>query len=165
MSHPNLPGIKAVRLFADLTDDDHKQLALIAEKRSFNSGGVIIREGDPGSAMYIITSGTIRVLKRSPHSQEDEEVAEMGRGTYVGLNALIERSSRSATIQAVEPTSTLCIGFEELRDLLNTDPKFAIRFWRTAAIGLSRQLRSANRSQSLLKELMHHRAADARAHS
>ena len=31
MSHPNLPGIQAVRLFADLTDDDLKRLALIAE--------------------------------------------------------------------------------------------------------------------------------------
>jgi CRP-like cAMP-binding protein len=164
MSHPNLPGIQAVRLFADLTEDDLKRLALIAEKRSFNSGGIIIREGDPGSAMYIITSGTIRVLKRSPHSKDDEEVAEMGRGTYVGLNALIERSERGATIQAIEPTATLRIGFEELREMLNSDSEFAIRFWRTAAVGLSRQLRSANRSQSLMRELIHHRIDETRAY-
>ncbi|MDE0882910.1 MAG: cyclic nucleotide-binding domain-containing protein [Myxococcota bacterium] len=164
MSHPNLPGIQAVRLFSDLTEDDLKRLALIAEKMSFNSGAVMIREGDLGSAMYIITSGTVRVLKRSPHSKDDEEVAEMGRGTYVGLNALIERSERSATILAVEPTSTLRIGFEELREMLDSDSDFALRFWRTAAVGLSRQLRSANRSQSLMRELIHHRISETRAH-
>ena len=160
MSHPNLPGIQAVRLFSELEDDDHKMLAMIAEKKSYNSGAILLREGDEGNAMYIITSGTVRILKRSPHSKDDEEVAELGRGTYVGLNALIERSERGATIQAVEPTSTLRIGFEDLRRTLNADDGFAIRFWRSAAIGLSRQLRSANRSQSLLRELMQHRKGD-----
>jgi CRP-like cAMP-binding protein len=164
MSHPNLSGIEAVRLFADLTSDDRKELAMIAEKQSFNSGGIIMREGDPGSAMYIITSGTVRVLKNAPHSHDDEEIAEMGRGTYVGLNALIERSERSATVQAVEPVSTLRIEFDELAELLAEDEDFALRFWRTAAIGLSRQLRSANRNQTLLRELMHHRSADAGSH-
>ena len=160
MSHPNLPGIQAVRLFSALSEDDHKKLAMIAEKTAYNSGATVLREGDEGSAMFIITSGTVRVLKRSPHSGDDEEVAELGRGTYVGLNALIERSERAATVEAVEPTSMLKIGFDDLRRTLDADDGFAIRFWRSAAVGLSRQLRSANRSQTLLRELIQHRKTE-----
>ena len=160
MSHPNLPGIQAVRLFSELEEDDHKKLAMIAEKRSYNSGATILREGAEGSAMFIITSGTVRVLKRSPHSGDEEEIAELGRGTYVGLNALIERSERGATVETGEPTNTLKIDFEDLRNTLDADDGFAIRFWRSAAVGLSRQLRSANRSQTLLRELIHQRKPD-----
>ena len=161
MSHPNLYGIKSVRLFSDLTEDDHKELALIADKQTFNAGSAIMREGDQGSAMFIIVSGTVRVLKRSPHSHDNEEIAELGNGTYVGLNALIERSTRSATVEAVEAVSVLRIEFDDLNELLDEDAGFALRFWRCAAVGLSRQLRSANRSNSLLREMMHHRNAEA----
>ena len=158
MSHPNLAGIKSVRLFSSLNEHDHKHLALIAERNNYSSGSYLCRENDPGSALFVIVSGNVRVLKRAPHSNEDEEIAELGAGTYVGISSMIDQGTRSASIQATEPTSVLTIKFEALAKVLDDEPEFAVRFWRAVAVGMARQLRSANRSHSLLKEMMAHRA-------
>jgi CRP-like cAMP-binding protein len=161
MPQDTFASLRKIRLFEGLTDQDIKRLALIAERRGFGAGDELIREGELGSGMYVIKAGSVKVTKETPHDHEPERIATLGPGTYIGLNALIEEGERAATVVALESTTCLRLGFDELDRILTNNGDFARRFWQAAALGLSRQLRAANRSTLLLKEIARHREQEA----
>jgi CRP-like cAMP-binding protein len=83
--------------------------------RRCGPGTVIVREGDPGEACYILQAGTVRILKQDPGgSAAHHEVARLGPGSLFGEFALLADRRRHATVQAVEP----CVLFEIPRRLL-----------------------------------------------
>jgi ABC-type bacteriocin/lantibiotic exporter with double-glycine peptidase domain/CRP-like cAMP-binding protein len=71
--------------------------AFVAAEYPF--GAVIVREGEEADAFYVLVSGTARAVKVGPHG---EEVAlnVLRPGDYFGELALLEQTSRSATVRA-----------------------------------------------------------------
>jgi CRP-like cAMP-binding protein len=56
--------------------------------RDFPAGAVVFEEGDPGSRMYVIQSGAVRILKRV--GAREIELARLGAGEAFGEMALLE---------------------------------------------------------------------------
>lgn len=92
--------------------------------RRVSAGTVIVREGDPGQACYVIQSGAVRVLKRDPVNPEAEqiEVARLAAGATFGEFALLANRRRHATVQAIEPTELYEIPRRAVRELAATYP-------------------------------------------
>jgi len=99
--------LRRIPLFTEL---DSQQLQLIVNKlreETFESGQVIIQEGDIGETFYIIESGHVQV---SVHQNDGEIVIdENGPGSYVGEIALLMDSPRTASVIATIPTRTLTL--------------------------------------------------------
>ncbi len=75
--------------------------------KRFEQGEIIFKEGDIGKEMYIITSGTIGVIK---NIGEDEVIlAKLKKGDFFGEMALLGDSKRTATVKALEITDTIII--------------------------------------------------------
>src|ERR1700732_717668 len=58
-------------------------------------GEALFTEGDPGTCMYVVRSGAVRV------STGTTELEQLGPGSILGEMALIEETPRSATVTAV----------------------------------------------------------------
>jgi hypothetical protein len=69
--------------------------------REFPAGAVVFEEGDPGSRMYVIHSGEVRIVKRV--GAREVELARLGPGEAFGEMALLERQPRSATAVVDRP--------------------------------------------------------------
>lgn len=74
------------------------QRTLILEE--YGAGQVIFREGDEGRDVYVIRSGQVDVIVRSPGGGE-EALKRLGPGDPFGEMALLRKAPRNATIRTV----------------------------------------------------------------
>jgi serine/threonine-protein kinase len=121
---PSLCAI-AMKALAKKPDDRHpsaEALKLEVERalreglwfgsRVFPAGMVILREGDPGDAAYIVTKGRCEVTRRV--SGESLRIREMGPGEAFGELALVSDRPRSATVTAIDEVTAMVITREAL---------------------------------------------------
>jgi cAMP-dependent protein kinase regulator len=108
--------------FGELPEDALAELVRRMSLRGFEAGEVILHEGDPGDACYVIAAGSVRVLKRDPARAEADliEVARLGAGAVFGEFALLADRRRHATVQAVEDCELYEISRRLLRELAAT---------------------------------------------
>jgi serine/threonine-protein kinase len=88
---------------AILLEDDVRgflNVGLHFPARVFSPGTVIVREGDPGSEAFIITSGHCSVRKRE--QGEDREIRRLAAGDVFGETAILTRTARTATVVAID---------------------------------------------------------------
>lgn len=135
--------LKNVPLFADLSEDDLRQLSDEAQEVRLSAGEQLFEEGSPGDRAYVIRDGSIEVVKRS--EGRDILLAVQERPAVVGEMALIENKPRMASIRARTDSVLLAITQEQLDHLLQTSPSAAramlytvIGRWR-ATEGMLRQ--------------------------
>jgi hypothetical protein len=70
--------LESVNIFRQNNLDDLTALASIARERTFKPGEHILREGEPGDALFIITKGHAHVLKKGKKLLKVEEKASLG---------------------------------------------------------------------------------------
>jgi CRP/FNR family transcriptional regulator len=128
-----------VPVFSTLEREDLQRIAQLAVPRSFEAGQVVFREGDAGDTCYVIRDGRTRAV----HQHGDGRIitlATFGPGDIFGELALFEDERRSATIEALEPTSAAALLGPDMRRLMVDHPQIALRF----LVALGRRLREAN---------------------
>jgi len=107
--------------------------------RDFPAGAVIFEEGDPGSRLYVIQSGQVRVVKRT--GGRAVTLARLGPGEFFGEMALLDRQPRSATAVVDEAARVLELDEAAFERLVMDRGEVALRILKR----LSRRLREANR--------------------
>lgn len=75
-------------------------------QKEFAAGDIIMRQGDAGSAAYIIETGRIEILIETSEGEE-QYVGTRGPGAMIGEMAIIDESPRTATIRAIEDCQLL----------------------------------------------------------
>lgn len=107
--------------------------------RDFPAGAVLFEEGDPGSRMYVIRSGEVRIVKRV--GERAIVLARLGPGEAFGEMALLEGQPRSAEAVVDSDARLLEIDEAAFADLVRGNGEIALRLLRR----LSARLREANR--------------------
>ncbi len=102
-SLPTLAGLPAAEL-ASLADR--------AVERFFSRGAVILREGRPVTAIYLVVEGALVVHRRG------QFVARVGPGAGVGGLGLFARDPEGAQVSAEEDTLTLELDSDTLLEVL-----------------------------------------------
>jgi tetratricopeptide (TPR) repeat protein len=101
-----------------------EQAAVVREMvlESFEEGDVIISEGEPGSSMYLIASGEVKVYT---HSAGGERVylARLGEGDFFGEVSVLTGKPRTATITASQRSELLRLDKDKLDKILAKHPK------------------------------------------
>jgi eukaryotic-like serine/threonine-protein kinase len=106
-THPNRTERYQSVLDLQLDIKNFLRQGLHLPQQSFDKGSVIIREGDLGSAAYVIIEGTCRAY-RIVGSQE-ETLAIMGPGEVFGEMALLLEGQRAASVRAITPVTVLVL--------------------------------------------------------
>ncbi len=94
--------LKKKDTFSFLTREQLNHLTENCHGVVFGRGERIIQQGDPGESMFVIISGSVRVLVDA--SGTSTEVAHLKAGDCFGEMSLMTGENRSATIVAAEDT-------------------------------------------------------------
>jgi CRP-like cAMP-binding protein len=135
--------LRHVHLFNEFTETDLRTLAVVCYQQSFDQGHILFAEGEPGDALYLVTSGAVRLVKSSPRGEE-QELAVMGTGDFFGEMALVDEGPRSATAIVQRHGALLVLPKAQLDRLLEEDHEFALKLYKIFTKTLCERLRHAN---------------------
>ncbi len=117
-----LESLHRCALFA-LVDDSSLSLCVASLRiRRFGRNETIFHQGDPGDALFIVASGSVKIVLPPPEGQDGAIIATLGRGDFFGELALLDDAPRSATAVAVEATQTLALRRDAFATLVDTEP-------------------------------------------
>lgn len=113
-------ALRNVPLFRSVPAD---RLALLAEQSSLigvQAGEVIVREGEPGDAIYIIIYGTARVSREA--GEEPFNLALLRAGDYFGEWSIMNSKPRAATVTAATRVDMIRVDCQPFLEFLEQDP-------------------------------------------
>jgi len=107
-------------LFEMLTDVEREAVVREMDVESHDEGSVIITEGDPGTSMYLIASGDVKVYTRG--TAGTVYLANLGEGDFFGEVSVLTGKPRTATITASQRTELLRLDKDKLDATLERYP-------------------------------------------
>lgn len=112
--------LSAVDIFAPLSADEIAMLAHASVRHVFAPGEIVIRAGDPGSSMFVVHNGRVRV--QISDQGKTRTVATLNEGEFFGEMALFTGEPRTANVVALEETEVLEIGHAAMKSVFDTNP-------------------------------------------
>ena len=110
--------LKGVEAFKNLTPHELTDVAERMTRRQFMPGEVIIREGETGEELFLISEGEVEI-DRSGH-----EVARLSAGDFFGELSLMSGNPRNATVIATKPVDTYVLGKDDFRSAIEASAGF-----------------------------------------
>jgi serine/threonine protein kinase len=139
--------LAAMPFFESLSPEDRYKIAAYTEEHSFGSGEEIFRQGDPGSAMYVVLEGGVEI--RFEHSKEkSERIVTLSPGEIFGEISVFNDTPRTAGAWSIDGCRLLVITKEDMDWLLLKNPSIALNMIRL----LSRRLTEETRQHRLKKQ-------------
>ncbi|GAB5374865.1 MAG: hypothetical protein AcusKO_13270 [Acuticoccus sp.] len=88
-------------------------IAAASETIDVAAGDLVVRQGEPPDALFLIDSGRLSVLSRGKDGRE-HQLAELSAGEFAGEMGFLDGAPRSASLRAMVPTRLTRISAEAL---------------------------------------------------
>src|SRR5881392_4233803 len=111
-------------LFRFLPDEHFEKIRPLLREERHDFGDLIVKQGDPASAFYILISGRARVVKSGANNGEEIVLATLRPGDSFGEAALTEGGTRTATVRCSTSVEVLRLDRAEFLALTETAPEF-----------------------------------------
>ena len=103
------------------------------------AGGVIFDEGDIGTEMFVIQSGSVEIFKRVKGAEK--KIATLEKGDFFGEMSILEEVPRTALARAKTDVELVRINQSTFDEMLRHNGEIAVRMLRK----LSRRLRETTK--------------------
>lgn len=136
---------KVLFLFGQLNDDDVEWLIAHGGTRQVGEGEILIHQGQPIDAVFILLEGRLAVVLGGPGGAGGREIARLNAGEIVGEMSFLDSRPPSATVRGLEESTVYAIPRRVLAARLAAEQGFAARFYRALAIFLATTVRERHR--------------------
>jgi len=124
-------------VFGDLEQRELQAVAQVAVPRSWARGHIIFREGDTGDTCYLLRTGAV-MLTREHQDGRMVALAELRAGSLFGELAMFRGETRSATAEALEPTTAVALLARDVQRLVRRHPDIALKLLAALSERVSR---------------------------
>lgn len=111
--------LQSVDFLRQLKLDELDKLMEALKRRVCPAGNTVIKQGDPGDAFYMISTGRVGVWNKN------KLLVERHAGEYFGESALVSEAPRAATVKAVVETELYVLYKEDFKKILMANPGIA----------------------------------------
>lgn len=122
--------LKNVELFSGLSPE---MLQLVADNCTpirRKKGSTLVHQNEPGSTMYVILKGRVKVTRTNEHLEE-VFLAERSVNDCIGEMSLLDGSRRSADVTAITDCDLVVLEREPFMRLLRDSPELALKIMAT----------------------------------
>jgi len=137
--------LRTLPMFGALTLEELRSMHTLADRVTFTPGDVLIEQGQPGAALFIVSSGRVKVEVLAD-GKPPVQVATLGQGAALGEMAMVDEAPTSARVTAIEAVNAFRFPLDRLATHLATDPRAGFKVMRYLGRILSVRLREANRA-------------------
>jgi voltage-gated potassium channel len=113
--------LAGLSFFSGCTARELRDIAHLAEEKSFAVGAELCRQGAFENEVFVIVEGQADVLI------DGSSVGNTRIGEIVGELAMLGNGRRAATLRAIQPTKVLALDPREVDSVLAADPSSANR--------------------------------------
>jgi len=131
--------LSGIELFSELNEDELEEVTALAQTRSVLRDTTIFNEGDTADAIFVVVNGRVKIVTTSTDGKEFI-LTVLGAGQVFGEMALLEETTRSASVVTITAVELLVLARKDFDHLLNSSPGIS----RKLMAILSRRLRRAN---------------------
>jgi CRP-like cAMP-binding protein len=136
-------SLRDMELFSEFNDAEIQAFVDLAEPQSFQPGGCIVCQDEPGDCMFLMVAGKARVIHKSGGKRFD--LATLKAGDFFGEIALVDEGPRSATVEVTEEAEVLKISKGVMGALAGVYPSAAFKLLLAVGCVLVKRLRGGNK--------------------
>lgn len=114
-------------LFEGLSRKELKLLAQATEDVEVDAGKVLVTEGEAAQEFFVIVEGEVKV------TSGERELRTLGPGDFFGEIALVEHTTRTATVTATTPLRFFVLTSQGFWRLLDEEPEVERQVLRALA--------------------------------
>ena len=119
--------LERVPVLASLGEELMKSLAERAEFVAVKKGDLVVRENDPGDALYVVVSGRLQAYTHL-RSGRERVFATYCDSDCFGEMPLLSGETHWANVRALNDSILLKIPREDFESVINRDPRVAVSF-------------------------------------
>ena len=121
--------LKRLPLFAGLSKEAIADLVEKLEERSLVEGELLFHKGDPGEALYIISTGWVKIVTVNARGEE-VILNQCGPREAIGEMSLVDQEPRSASVVALSPVEMFVLKRDDFLEVLDQQPTLALDVMR-----------------------------------
>ena len=138
------PGaLRRIKILAKLNDVQLAHLSDFLEYQPVLQHAQVVKQGEPGDAMYLIMSGELRA--RTMVGGRETILMTLGTGEFFGEMSLFDQGPRSADVVANVDSSVLRLTAASFERLTREMPSLSTPFLQATSRTLSARIRAANK--------------------
>ncbi len=122
-ARPSGSQIVVSPLFRDFSVDEMVAVIAGLKLSSFERGEVILREGEPGASLFILTSGRVRAFGKDARTGRQVPLADISEGTFFGELSILTGQPRTASVVALSRCELLELDRPTLDEITKTHPR------------------------------------------
>jgi CRP-like cAMP-binding protein len=148
--------ISDIEVFDHFSNEELRILSQYFHRLPFKASESIVKEGDAGSAFYIVMHGTLKVFLpqemtgRLEMRASDVKLNILQPGDCFGEYSMIDRSPASASISAITDGELIKVSRADFDQILDANDRIAKIFYRNVLHILLRRLRMREKEYDLL---------------
>jgi hypothetical protein len=109
-------------LFRDFSVDEMVAVIQGLKLLSFERGAAILREGQPGGSLYMLTSGRVRAFKKDASSGKQNPLGDLKEGAFFGEMSILTGQPRMASVVALSRCELLELDRPALDGITQSHP-------------------------------------------
>ena len=122
MSDERSETIAGLNLLEFFPPEARERIAACCRTEEYTFGDLIVREGEPGDAFFIVVEGRARVFKRGENG-EDIPLNVLRAGDEFGEMALLEEGKRTASVRCSSDVKVYRLDRADFHRILAEEPE------------------------------------------
>jgi CRP-like cAMP-binding protein len=138
----DFPALREVKLFRTMSPNDRGAVDGFLRPRALRPGATLFIAGEPGDSMVIVAKGRMAIL--SSVGGEDQVIAEIAAGEFVGEMACVDPAPRSATVRAIDDVVVFELSRSDFARLRRMAPGAAAALTAEIILEVTKRLRAVD---------------------